>query len=446
MKVVLPIVTRGLVVSLGIVLLLASGQSDTVHRGATIREARASGSSAIVAYVNGHPITSADIAEGRARVAANLDGMRAIVSRIIPDWQPPPTLEGTPLAPGEFRIISGDDATIFESSGLRKFMEERIEIIEEHGTDAAVLAEAVRDQAHFTAASAASHTADAVDIDARIAEIRVYLAEGHLPDLEAQLSEIHENVFFDEVLPRRLARELAIEAWREELFADVSSSEERDRIWRDAEEEALSNAQVTLTGEPGLDATLEDLSAYQEAYRIVNAPPTPMPECAGELAVPNSDTRGFLPRDCSMLLAAKDTLRGTGDLNWSLDTRMTRWDGVTVEGTPKRVTTLDLSSLRLTGAIPTELSRLTALLDLRLGNNLLTGEVPVELWNLGNLETLWLHDNRLTGEIPAELGELPLLRELQLGGNQFTGCIPSGLQNVPNHDLHFLGLPYCVIE
>jgi len=442
-KVVMPLATRGLVVAVGIVLLLASGQSDTAHWGATIGKARASGSSAIVAYVNGHPITAADIAEGRARVAANLDGMRDTISRIIPDWQPLPRREGTPLAPGEFLVFTGDDVVIREGTGLRKLMEERIEIIEKHGADAAVLAQAVRDQALFTAATAAGHTADPADIAARIAEIRVYLAEGHLPDLEAQLSSIDEDVFFNDVLPSRLARELAVEAWREEVFADVYSSE---GSWREAEEEVLSNARVTLTGKPGLDATLEDLSAYQEAYRIVDAPPTPMPECEGKLAAYNPDTSGFLLHDCSVLLAAKDTLQGTGDLNWSLDMRMTRWDGVTVEGTPKRVTILDLSSLSLTGTIPTELSRLTALLDLRLGNNLLTGEVPVELWNLGNLETLWLHDNRLTGDIPPELGELPKLESLKLSGNTFTGCIPSGLRNVPNQDLDFLGLSYCVVE
>ena len=344
-------------------------------------------------------------------------------------------------------MLTGDDASIYESSGLRKFMEERIEIIEEHGADAAVLAGAVRDQARFTAATAAGHTADPADIAARIAEIRMYLAEGHLPELAARLTEIDENVFFDEELPSRLAGELAIEAWREELFADVTTSEERDRIWRAAEEEALSEAEVTLTGEPGLDATLEDLSAYQDAYRIVNAPPTPMPECDGESAVPNPETSGFLLRDCSVLLAVKDTLRGTGDLNWSLDTPMTSWDGVTIADASlgKRVTILDLSSRSLTGTIPTELGLLEALLDLRLANNRLTGVVPVELWNLGNLETLELHQNRLTGEIPEELGQLPSLESLNLSGNSLTGCIPAALGDVAINDLDRLGLPYCPV-
>lgn len=440
--VVMPLIARGLVVSLCIVLVLAWGQSDTEPRGA-------SDSSPIVAYVNGHPVTAADIADGRARVAANLEYMRDSISQIIPDWQPPPTLEGPPLAPGEIRMLSENDVPIYESSGLRKFMVERIEIIEEHGADAAVLAGAVRDQALFTAATAAGHTADPADIAARIAQIREDLAAGLLPELEAQLSEIDENTFFNEVLPIRLARELAIGAWRGELFADVTRAEGGSSIWREAEEEAISDARVSLTGEPGLDATLEDLSAYQDAYRILDAPPTPMPECDSGLAIPDPETDGFLLRGCSVLLAAKDTLRGTGNLNWSIDTPMTLWDGVTIDdirppetSLGKRVTILDLSSLSLTGTIPTELSRLADLVDLRLANNLLTGEVPVELWNLGNLETLWLNDNELTGQIPPELGVLPNLESLKLSGNSLTGCVPAGLRDIANHDLAQLGLPY----
>ncbi len=439
-------VTVWALVAAGLLSLVAYGcddGGDVERQGASIGEAKNSGSSTIVAYINGHPVTAADITEGRGRVAANLEYMRDTISRIIPDWQPLPTLERAPLAPGEVRVFTGDDVAIREGSSLRKFMEERIEIIEEHGIDAAVLAQAVSDQARFTAATAAGHTADPADIASRIAQIREALTEGMLPELEAHLSEIDEKVFFNEVLPSRLARELAIEAWRVELVADVTSPEERERIWREAEEEALSNARVALTGEPGLDATLEDLSAYQDAYRIVDAPSTPMPDCAGGSAVPDPENDGFLLRDCSMLLAAKDTLRGTGDLNWSLDTSIASWDGVTVEATPKRVTILDLRSLSLTGTIPTELGGLTALLDLRLENNQLTGEVPVELWNLGNLETLWLHNNGLTGEIPPELGELPNLESIKLSGNPFTGCIPAALEGADTSDLSSLGLPYC---
>ena len=34
--------------------------------------------------------------------------------------------------------------------------------------------------------------------------------------------------------------------------------------------------------------------------------------------------------DCAILLAAKDTLRGTETLNWSADTAIDDWEGITV--------------------------------------------------------------------------------------------------------------------
>ena len=102
-----------------------------------------------------------------------------------------------------------------------------------------------------------------------------------------------------------------------------------------------------------------------------------------------------LMRDCQTLLAAKDALRGTGTLNWSVETDIGSWDGVTVEGTPKRVTKLKLANKGLTGMIPEDLEKLDA------------------------------------------------LTELRLSGNSLTGCIPGGLKGVTTNDLSSLNLLYC---
>ena len=99
-------------------------------------------------------------------------------------------------------------------------------------------------------------------------------------------------------------------------------------------------------------------------------------------------------RDCFALLAAKDTLRGTGTLNWGVDTAMADWEGITTGGTPKRVTKLELADKSLTGSIPAALARLD-------------------------------------------------LTTLKLAGNSLTGCIPLELRNVPTNDLDDLGLPDC---
>ena len=199
--------------------------------------------------------------------------------------------------------------------------------------------------------------------------------------------------------------------------------------------------------------------------------------------------RDELAGDCALLLESKDALRGTATLNWSADTAIANWTGVTVGGTPERVTALRLSWRSLSGSIPAQLTGLTELRGLQLQSNALTGTIPAGLGSLGELDTLYLDENQLTGAIPAELGNLsnlkylglhtnrldsaipaelgnltrlqylylennqlsgsiPVelgdleLRSLYLGGNQFTGCIPAALMGVSG-DLATLGLSYC---
>ncbi len=200
-----------------------------------------------------------------------------------------------------------------------------------------------------------------------------------------------------------------------------------------------------------------------------------------------------LAKDCNILMAAKDALRGTGTLNWSADTAITGWDGVTVSGTPSRVTGLALRLRGLTGSVPAKLGALSALGSLDLSWNKLTGSIPATLGHLGelsslslsrtslggsippelgdlakleqltlsqsflggaipaelgkltNLEGLYLYQNRLTGSIPLELAELSNLERLYLGENTFTGCLPRALRLVANNDLAALGLESCAL-
>ena len=91
--------------------------------------------------------------------------------------------------------------------------------------------------------------------------------------MEGYLSAFDEEVFFAEVLPDRLAKEFTRLSWRKELLADVVSFEEGQGIWRDAERAAVSAAEVTLTGEPGLDATVEEALAHLNAYWELTPPP-----------------------------------------------------------------------------------------------------------------------------------------------------------------------------
>ena len=171
--------------------------------------------------------------------------------------------------------------------------------------------------------------------------------------------------------------------------------------------------------------------------------------CATQGAVVSAAQNPGLVSDCETLLEARDTLVGTGtSLNWSASVPITGWDGVTVEGSPARVTQLSLRNRGLRGTMPAQLGNLTALTRLDLNaatrvcddgvcqetaeheHNRLTGEIPAALGDLARLEMLALVGNQLTGPIPPELGNLTDLRLLALPGNQLTGVVPAQLGNL----------------
>ena len=144
-----------------------------------------------------------------------------------------------------------------------------------------------------------------------------------------------------------------------------------------------------------------------------------------------------LATDCTTLLGLKDELRGTQSLNWAEDLSISSWDGITIAGTPPRVTMLDLRAKNLTGDIPTELGNLTNLTLLNLNENQLTGRIP-DLSGLTSLGQVDLSDNQLSGDISNSRNYPASLKRLLLDNNQFTGGIPdlSGLTSLEQVDLH----------
>ncbi|KAK2991512.1 hypothetical protein RJ640_016547, partial [Escallonia rubra] len=87
------------------------------------------------------------------------------------------------------------------------------------------------------------------------------------------------------------------------------------------------------------------------------------------------------------------------------------WTGVTCsEGKFFRVVSLNLTSYGLSGTLPKNIARLSALNSLWLGDNKLSGTIP-EMGSLKALKSLHLENNQFEGSIPESLGKLPKLRE-----------------------------------
>ena len=141
--------------------------------------------------------------------------------------------------------------------------------------------------------------------------------------------------------------------------------------------------------------------------------------CDAGLAVRDPDANPELVADCETLLRVQERFRSPVGLTWNAWWPVTQWTGVTVAGTPLRVTKLNLARKGLHGELSGLIGDLTALTELRL-----------EL-------------NRLTGIVPSKLQQLTSLTHLSMEGNLFTGCLPASLRRVANNDLASLGLADC---
>ena len=173
--------------------------------------------------------------------------------------------------------------------------------------------------------------------------------------------------------------------------------------------------------------------------------------CSNGTVVPNPSSNPGLVKDCATLLAIRPTIDPEHWLGgWSENYAITNteyWRGVTVSGSPSRVTRLNLRYLPMNGTLPAKLGDLDALTYLRItgegnsrlsgnGSSNLTGTIPAELGKLSNLTELSLSGNRLTGSIPSKLGDLSKLTTLNLAYNELSGSVPSELGNIPNFRLY----------
>ncbi len=152
--------------------------------------------------------------------------------------------------------------------------------------------------------------------------------------------------------------------------------------------------------------------------------------CFDKPAVPNPFDNPKLVGDCNALWDAKFILEGilsTNRLNWSLDTPMERWEGITIGGSPRRVIGLVLPRRGLNGRLPSQLGELDELSSIYLYNNNLSGSLPASFGNLTKLQILVLDYNSISGAIPSEIGEMAYLHYISLRGNMISGSIPPEL-------------------
>ncbi|MDE2904220.1 MAG: leucine-rich repeat domain-containing protein [Chloroflexota bacterium] len=162
--------------------------------------------------------------------------------------------------------------------------------------------------------------------------------------------------------------------------------------------------------------------------------------CTARYVVPEPGANPGLVRDCQTLMNLRDWLFGGVTTNWNAGTPIDEWVGLTIEGSPRRVTGLRVGSGKYgdavtAGVIPPDVANLPKLRTLELAGNQISGNIPPELGQLAELETLDVAHNQLSGLIPAELGDLSSLRRLNLSGNRLYGEIPPELGQLTSLEL-----------
>ncbi|GLT99972.1 hypothetical protein SLE2022_173730 [Rubroshorea leprosula] len=107
----------------------------------------------------------------------------------------------------------------------------------------------------------------------------------------------------------------------------------------------------------------------------------------------------------------------------------------------KNLKIIDLSSNKLTGKIPVQISVLLELVQLNLSRNQLTGWIPPNIGQMRQLESLDLSWNQLSGQLPWSMSQLYFLGTLNLSYNNFSGRIPTGTQIQTFDASSFIGNP-----
>ena len=89
-----------------------------------------------------------------------------------------------------------------------------------------------------------------------------------------------------------------------------------------------------------------------------------------------------------------------------------------------------MSNCNVSGGILEEITNLTNLTAINLGDNKLNGSIPITLGKLQKLQYLGLENNKLEGSIPDGICCSVELYKLELGGNKLSGSIPACFSNL----------------
>ena len=137
--------------------------------------------------------------------------------------------------------------------------------------------------------------------------------------------------------------------------------------------------------------------------------------------------------DISSLLSLKSQITSDPHTilikNWTTQTPVCIWIGVTCDSRYNRVTQLDISGMGLVGTIPPEIGNLSFLVSLDMDGNSFHGPIPPSVFNISSLEILSLGKNSLSSSLPNDMCKngFSKLKTLIISYNEMNGDIPLSL-------------------
>lgn len=147
-----------------------------------------------------------------------------------------------------------------------------------------------------------------------------------------------------------------------------------------------------------------------------------------DLSVDENEFDKILQQEREALIAFYEATGGdnwTDNTNWCSDKPLSEWYGINVWN--GHVNYINLYNNNLSGELPDNLEKLTALQYLQLGGNSLTGNIPESIGDLTSLVSLNLSSNNLTGNLPASMANLNALEYIDLCKNKLNGMIPEAI-------------------
>ena len=253
------------------------------QQGILWAQGRLSGSDEVALFVNGYPVSVAEVMESKAVSEFSTKTWRSAYDRRITVNHP--SLNEKGLNHAASMAIYDGESPVLEDVVIP--MKPQIDIWEKHGTDAMAVGHLISVYAYLTTAIEAGYALTDAEVAAEVARRREVHEETRdekttqiILDQETGESKtvtyetvrnhrvdgyietVGEDKYWNEILPAQVFREMTTYKWREAAYGDVKEISEMYEINLRLHREAEANVKVEFTDKLRLNVTLNQAFAF----------------------------------------------------------------------------------------------------------------------------------------------------------------------------------------